>query len=368
MANARDILARRWKNTATFDVDENFDCGPPRPISAETVVKGWGWTLFSFDFVRSQAVFLLVSESADLTRAAFAYNAQFEKATEIALLDFDELLALTEAMADVPRLVQFFSIGHCGSTLLHHVFNRVPGVWCISEPVAFLNLAMNGSTVNADVQLKLARAALRLLLSFPGAAQADCVVVKHFSQSTTQLALLHEAQPKGLGLFLYRDALGWSNSHFHFVQKHGVGMDIAPDMRSFLWRIMSGGKPEDFLSGILDLQADQVTFDEMSAIAWWLHMLEYAEARRVDVPLLPLRYNELAKSPAETLAQLFVRLGFPLDSIAGTLTVFDTHSHAGTKTARSADDVDFTPENYERVRRILSRDAINTHPDLLLEA
>ncbi len=368
MAEIREILSRVWTRIVEFDVDRSFTCGPGQTIAAEAIVLGEGWSLFTFDFKRDIAVFLHTPAGTDLSQAPFVYNAQFERASHVALVGFDEFLAITEDLSDIQNLVQFFSTGHCGSTLLHHVFNRVPQVWCVSEPITFNALALNSGGLDESLKLKLARGALRLLARFPGAESADRIVIKHFSQSTTQIKLLSAAQPNSKNLFLYRDALAWTNSAYHFVQKYGTGMVVAKDQRSLLWRLLSGGMAETYLQDILDFDADVLRFDALSAVAWATQMQHFNDARDGGVKLYPLRYNELIAKREETIAQLFLYLGFPREAVASTLSVFEKDAHEGTRSARSSNDLHFNDENYAVVRKILSHPRTSIDPNVILSS
>jgi hypothetical protein len=367
MADVRRIASRVWTRIVEFDVDRSFTCEQNHIVADENVVLGQGWSLFSFDFQRRRAVFLRCPLEAALLTAPFVYNAQFEQATDVALVGFDDLLRITERLPDVKKLVQFFSIGHCGSTLLHHVFNRVPGVACISEPIAFNNLALGVGAVDDDLRLKLARAALRLLAYFPGVESADCIVVKHFSQSTTQLKLLRDAQPASRNFFLYRDANGWTNSLYHFVQNYGTAMAVTKDQRSLLWRIISGGMAENYLDGLLDLHADILHFDALSAVAWAAHIQHFYAVQSEGVALYAVRYDQILKERKAMLTQLFAYLELPVDAVAATLSVFENDAHAGTRSARRVDDLNFDAENYAVVRRMLAHPRIALDPDLLLQ-
>jgi hypothetical protein len=367
MAEVRKILARVWTRIVEFDVERSFTCDNARLIEPGAVVLGRGWSLFTFDFIRQCGVFLRCPDDAALVQAPFVYNAQFEQATDVAIVSFDELLLIADELPDISNLVQFFSIGHCGSTLLHHVFNRVPGVVCISEPIAFNALALNGGGVDNSLNLRLARAALRLLACVPGAETAECIVVKHFSQSTTQLKLLSAAQPQSKNLFLYRDALGWANSCYHFVQKYGVALEVSKEQRSLLWRILSGGLPESVLIGILDLHAETLTFDALSAVAWACHMQHYFKARGAGVALHTLRYNELLSNRHAVLNELFTHLCLPVREVEATLGVFERDAHEGTRSARTTTDLHFTAENYAVVTSILAHPKLRMPGDIILE-
>jgi D-alanyl-D-alanine dipeptidase len=367
MAQVMDIVGRTWTKIAEFDIERSFERGNSEEASPRLVVDEKGWTLFSFDVERQMAVFVDVGPDCNVSHAPFAYVSQFENAKRILLMGFDDVVDLAQALPRAPNLIQLFNIGHCGSTLLHHVFNHVPGVWCVSEPIAFINLALNREKLGDELVKSLAVAALKLVMRFPGADEATWVVVKHFSQSTAQMGLLHSAEPDGKAVFMYRDALSWSNSHYHFAQKHGATLDLSIDKRSFYWWIMSGGKSEDFLERVVDMKAERVGFDALSAMSWALHIQQFEDAKRSGVPLYALRYNELMEQREQTLNELFSHLGIPHGHVAATLKAFEIDAHQGTRTARRSDDLHFGPENYAVVEAILAHPRVSLDPHIRLD-
>jgi hypothetical protein len=361
-----DILGRGDFKIINFDSHRSFTLGPMQHAPSDIVLREPGWTLFSYDIKRSQAVFLDIGGDSDLSAAPFGYLVQFERARRLALVSFQELFALSEKIANPKNLVQLFNIGHCGSTLLHHVFNRAPGVWCISEPVCFVNMAMERASIDDATMHRLAQAGFRFLTLFKGASDADLMVVKHFSQSTTQLKTLHDAQPSGRSLFMYRDGKSWTNSIYHFAQKMGGKMIVDRDMRDFAWWIISGNSSQKELDGVVDMTADVVTFDTLAAVAWALHIKQYSEAIAVGVPMMAVRYNELTHDREKTVARIFQHCGISSDAVAQTLDAFDADSQEGTRTARSIAVSHFNDENYQRVAAVFAHPRIAIDPDLIL--
>jgi hypothetical protein len=361
-----DILGRDNFHLPDFDGHKNFTRGPSRSTPSDIVVSEPGWTLFSFDIEKSQAVFLDNCVGVDLSKVPFCHLVQYERAKRLALVSFSDLLGLAEKLPDPKSTVQLFNIGHCGSTLLHHVFNRAPGVWCISEPNWFFNLAMTRHNIDhASMQLML-RAGMRFLMLFEGAAKAEMIVVKQYSQLTTLFKAMHEAVPNTKSMFLYRDGKSWPNSFYHFLQKMGVGMVVPPDKRDFQWMMMSGNSPQRELEGVVDPHADVVTFDRVAGVAWALHVREYLEAIGNGVPMMAVRYNELNSDRINTIGRIFKYLGMPADLAATTLEAFDKDSHQGTQTARDKSELNFTEENYAHLAEIYANPRIAIDPDLIL--
>jgi Sulfotransferase domain len=361
-----DIVARGDMLIVNFDSHNGFTLSPARKESADIVVREAGWTLFSLDFKRSHAVFLDIGAHCDVSKAPFTYTEQFQTARRQALVAFDDFLMLAESIENPKNLVHLFNIGHCGSTLLHHVFNRVPGVWCNSEPMCFVKLAFERASLDQAMSHKLARACLRFMTLFPFAAAAEMIIIKHFSQTTMQMKLLHEAVPNTKSLFLYRDGKSWTNSFYHFVQKVGGAMIIPQDKRNFAWGIMSGNSPRSEIDGIVDLDAEVVTFDRVAAVGWAHHIKHYRKAVRDGVPMIAVRYNELNKEREKTIGRIFAHVGIATAEISETLHAFDEDSQLGTRLARDKSDLNFNDENYARVAEVFAHPRVAIDPDLIL--
>ncbi|MBC7676739.1 MAG: hypothetical protein H7173_11925 [Rhodoferax sp.] len=87
-------------------------------------------------------MFLDIGAAQDLSAAPFSYHLQYATARRILCLPFAGFIDLVLQIKLPARLVHLFNIGHCGSTLLHHVFNKAIGVWCLSEPLFMFDAAM----------------------------------------------------------------------------------------------------------------------------------------------------------------------------------------------------------------------------------
>ena len=160
------VLARRppvgWANL------DDFDLGPATPTPTRTVIDQPGWTLYGLDHARDLAVFTDLSPGTDLADSPFAYATQHRLARRVLTMSLAELEAVADLAPPVPRVILIFSIGRCGSTLLSHALNTVPGVWCLSEPDAFSTLILQHyhsrqrSGFPDDQIIRLIRACTRL--------------------------------------------------------------------------------------------------------------------------------------------------------------------------------------------------------------
>lgn len=354
MANVFKILDRRPFDFLSFDATAAFDLGSPVQLPESCVITDPGWTLFSFDFKRNEAVFLDIGEDCDLSVAPFSYQMQYARALRILVLPFVSVTALAGQIKTSARLVHLFNIGHCGSTLLHHVFNRAGGVWCLSEPLFSFDAAMRRDEFGEAALHDLLQAGLRFLELFPGASDADVIVVKHFSQATAQIPVYALANPTAKRLFLYREGNAWCNSVYHFAQRMGTELHLDRKSRHFIWWILSGGKSQDLLNGLVDMKADRVGFDELAAVAWVLQLRDDVLVACKDVQLLPLRYEELNTQRETMIKKVFAHCGIDPSHIPAALTAFDADAHAGSMTSREVPALDFGTESFAVLEQIFA--------------
>ena len=366
MAVAYDILDRRPFDMLSFDAVEAFDICVPVWVPESCVLGDVGWTLFSFDFKRAEAVFLDIGADCDLSAAPFSYDMQYDRARRLLRMPFADFIPLAAQTKPPARLVHLFNIGHCGSTLLHHVFNRAGGVWCISEPLFTFDAAMRRADGGGVALGDLVRAGLCFLRLFPGAMGADLIVVKHFSQTTTQIPVCLAAYPASRALFMYREGVAWCNSIYHFAQRMGGALQVPPDERDSKWWIVSGAKPISLLEGIVDMAADQVGFDELAAVGWVLHLRDDV-MQGAGAGIAKLRYEELIAHPAVMIGKVFDLCGIDRVHIPAALTAFAVESHAGTATSRAVPALDLDADCIRAIHRVFGHAKMRFPADTILE-
>ena len=261
-AQLHDVLATRkpigWANL------DDFDLGPATATPARIVIDQPGWTLYGLDHARDLAVFTDLPPGTDLADSPFAYATQHRLARRVLTMSLAELEAVADLAPPVHRLILIFSIGRCGSTLLSHALNTVPGVWCLSEPDAFSTLVMQHyhsprrSGFPDDQIIRLIRACTRLQFRPPSGRQADVFAMKFRSQAIFQADLYHRALPDAPCVFLYRDALGWANSVYSMMRQYDFPDTLTGPDRALAWSIFTAAADPAPLDGIIDFSAPQV--------------------------------------------------------------------------------------------------------------
>ncbi len=367
MGRLASVTGRGGDRVFMGDMVANLTVGRFADAPDGLVLTEPGWTLFSLDFETSEAVFVDVGATADLVSAPFCYQAQYGAARRLMRLPFAAFESLSRQVPKGAPLIQLFNIGHCGSTLLHHVFNRSGAAWCVSEPLFTFDLAMRRHDLSAAALRDLMRAGLSFLRRFPGAADADRLAVKHFSQATTIFAACHDAEPAASHLFLYRDGESWCNSVYGFAQRIvGMPLVVPPERRAFGWWIISGNVDPARLEGIVDMTAAEVTLDRFSAVAWALHIKACRQAMAAGMPMLPVRYEDFGADRTGALNRIFAHCGLSVSAVARGLAAFDADSHAGTATASAVPALPLPQEAYARIRATFAHRSLGVRGDEVL--
>ena len=354
MITVHEVLSRRGDYRLVNTTAHQFlELGPGVDCEFENALCGNGWTLFELDYDREQAVFLNVGADTNLFEVPFSYRAQITLARQLAYVDFSTFENY-EKVFSRNKVIQLYNIGHCGSTLLHHVINMSGEAWDISEPKFLFDIAMSRNRLPFDRQVALARAGLKLLSCFPLAEQKPALVLKHFSQCTKLYHIFAAAMPESKALFMYRDAFNWCNSIYGFAQRMGMPSLMPYERRSFTWWVQSGGVPESYLEGLVSLQGENLKYEELAACAWALHMEEFLSARNAGLGFLAFRYNELMQDRKATLEKIFAYCGFDPSSVLRSLDAFDHDSHEGEETAHDRSVRKLGPEAETTISKILS--------------
>lgn len=369
-ARLHAVIAQRtpvgWANL------DDFDLGPGSDVASRIVIDQPEWTLYGLDHARDFAVFTDLPPGTDLADSPFAYATQHRLARRVLTIPLAELEAVADLAPAAPRVILIFSIGRCGSTLLSHALNTVPGVWCLSEPDAFSNLVLQHYDSPArsgfadDQVIRLIRACTRLQFRPPAGRQADVFAMKFRSQTLFQADLYRRALPDAACVFLYRDALGWSNSVYSMIRQYGFPDTVTGAHRSLVWSIFTAAADPAPMAAVIDLSAPELPSELALGPAWSCNMAEYTRHLDAGVPFLALRYNEFNRDREASIARLLRHCGLPEAYAAAALQAFETDSQSGTHLSRDVTTDRLTPDRLARLAALMKRLPAYSDPDLIL--
>lgn len=366
MLSVRQVLNQKNYDFTKMDAEEGFELGPPVLTDASILLHQPGWTLYEFDFPENRAIFVDIGPSGDVINVPFAYSAQMRLAKRWAAVDLDIFLKLSEEIRTPHRFLQFLNIGHCGSTLLHHVFNATGIVADISEPKFTRDIAMNRKSLLREKQIELAKAGLKFLTLFPYANACDVISVKHFSQGTKIFDIWHEADSTAKTIFIYRDAVSWCNSNYGFWQRWGMPAPMPLSERHFVWGTESGNEGNEYLDGLVDFDSEVLTFADLATCSWALHVEEFLHARQNGLNALAVRYNELVSDRLPTIQAIFDFCEIAPKDMKKVLQVFEADAHEGELTAHSKRVQDLATDDFLKILNILKKPRMGLSSDIMI--
>lgn len=364
-ARSSPIVGRNKAIEVSYPAVGDFSAGEAEPVSPRIVLDEAGWSPYAIDAERQEVAFVRLPAGTDLAVAAFAYIEQYRHADRLLIMPLASVLELAERLP-LPKAIWIFSMGRCGTTLASHALNGSDVVWSLSEPGVFDFRGLEGlRNAGADPSAAIA-ACVKLFFARRPQAERTVLSIKLRSQGIFNAELFRAATPQSRSVFMYRDALGWVNSFYHFIQSLGVPDELDHDVRDFTWGFISGDRPLAVLGRYADLDLPTTGFDRIFAVGWIIHLEAYLRALQAGTPFLALRYNEFNAQREASVRALFHHCALPESGVARALEAFGRDSQEGTVIERREGRKTLTPDNASVVRSILARSGTFADPDLIL--
>ncbi|BCJ76248.1 sulfotransferase family protein [Catellatospora sp. IY07-71] len=318
MAELRALVDRSKPYPLAVASPADLRCEPVASVDPRVVMTDPAYSLYCLDHDDRRALF--TRTGTDPARAPFYFLAQYEQATEVVALSYDELHALP---TPEPRGVFLHSTGRCGSTLVAAALAGPGGLVGVSEPDALTQLVALAPRLAEGELRELARSCVRVL------SRGRPVVIKPRSFVIELAALLHEECPAFAAVFLYRDPLAWARSTARAFAAYDPALVTDP------------AAVQDRLGTLIPLVARwrgrtrRLLSPEEVMACQWVSQLERALAlRHRGVDLFTATYEDLQADPHAVLAALFAHCGLPAPD--GLDPILAEDAQAGTALSRAA--------------------------------
>lgn len=348
-------ITARSKMTFDFCKMADFTFGPGQDVAAELAISSPDWTLYCLDFTEDKALFVELPPGSNLDKPVFIHEMQFQEGRRAIAVPLDDLEALASKLPPLPKLAFLFNIGRCGSTLAGRILAQLPGVWSLSEPDCYTNLAMARRTVPPERAKALIAASTRLMCRPPLGVDVDTVVIKLRSEPIMIAELVVQALPEARYLFLYRDAEGYVNSLGKFVQRIMGEQYIVPESWRVVWHIISINGPLSLLDHYFDKPASQLLPAEIHTMTWLIRMDGYLAALGHGVSFQALHYRDLNSDRRLSTARLLEGCGISTEYLDLALNGFDKDAHAGSTSDNTHQAKSLTDDDRMVIRAMLKR-------------
>jgi hypothetical protein len=358
VATVLEIVARKQERNGDLPVE--FDLREAGSVDAEIVLRAPNTSLYAVAADLRRALFAELPPEVDITLAPFSRVAQFEHARRLIAVSFEELERLADSVPQPERLIFFYNTSRSGTTLLHHMLNRIEGVASLAEANFFVNLLWQrefgkldfGPTTIADV--------LRWSLRMQAWHYADRTLVFKLRHSELQLLpVIDEVAPDNERIMLYRDALSVGASWKQQYRDWGWDRDYS--VEELGERFMVTPATQEMLQSWLDASQLSAFPAEVAVLSMWIDgIVPYLDAEQRGVPFFTLRYDDLVAEPQRMLRKLLSHLALPVDGIDLALGVLAEDSQAGTEMAQKQGRPNRTALDSDEMRRIT--DLLAMHP------
>jgi hypothetical protein len=329
MATVWEILARKQERNGSLS--EEFELREGAQTAPDSVLRAPNTSLYSVDPNLRVAVFADLPPEVDITAAAFSRIAQFEQARRLIAVPFEELERLAESVPQPEQMVVFYNTARSGTTLLHHMLNRIDGVACLAEANFLVNLRWHRDFAKLDFGPAAFADVLRWCLRMQAWRYADrTLVFKLRNSEAPLLPVIDEVLPDSRRIMLYRDALAVGGSWKQQYVEWGWDRDYSLDELGERFLVTPG--TQDVLRRWLDASPLSALPSEIAVLSMWIDgIVPYLDAQQRGVPFFALRYDDLVAQPERMLRKLLAHLELPADGIDHALAVLPEDSQAGTE-------------------------------------
>lgn len=363
-ANLHEIIDRQQSFAgAVRDIsDFILNCG--REVSPDAVLASPDWSLYAIDVETERALFVELPAGTDLAQAAFVYMTQYALARRVIIMSLDQMVALSERVSLPENFGILFSTGRCGSTLASRILAQIPDVWSLSEPDVFENLAFARFLIPQGRMIELIRAATRLVFRPPVGRDIRTFVIKPRSESIVQAPEFAKAVPQSRNVFMYRDAEGYVNSLYQFVQKM-VGHDVffSPAIDNLGWPFTSVNAPPELLDNFFPEGRDKAGTSETMAVGWVLRIRAYLDAVEQGLRMQPLHYRDLNTNRRSETARMLQGFAISLDHLDLAMKGFEEDSQKGTGGDRALPAIPMDEVQRARIKELIERWGMKSYED-----
>jgi hypothetical protein len=347
-----EIREKRKANPLYLASPDDFTSSKIGEVDLSTVATDPTISLYSLDHAARWAWFVQVPEGTDITAAAFMYAAQYDHAQRLLSVPYDVLHRIASDINLRDPLVFIHSTGRAGSTLVSKAFEEMGAVTSLSEPDVYTQAVALRSRGVPDGEIRDLLASATRILFNPAFTRGSKLNVVKFRSMCIQLGdLLFESFPHAGNLFLYRDLAPFIRSWVRALPFDELPSAVRRDVIAISAPLMP------LLAEELRHRTD-ISGIERNCLSWLSIMQAHDRLARDGIPMLPVRYEDLAADSTRVFRTILDYLGLPPERAQGALRAFERDSQAGSVLSReevARRDLTIDDRQWEMVRDLVRR-------------
>ncbi len=311
-------------------------------VNPEYVLKHKNATLMAVE--KDYALFAVSDPSVDVydsQKFSFLFMADYEQAKELVIIPIKSFHRLADELGDpkVPVAMTAMTT-RCGSTLLTQMLNRVPGVRCMSEPWATVNVheLRSMGLVTPEESRQLLKSAIRLHCKLEPKSEVKLVFLKMTAFNGPQFVDFGQLFPQFKFFFNTRHPVPSMKSLKTVVSTVTADLYMVLGIR---WRelvkmnfCISYDSKYNHVAERYSRWMPNLPTDALGIMLYSFSILAYFENK--DLYDHVILYENLSSNPEEEVTKIFNILGLSHDHVPKALGALKKDSQNGTWVKRGA--------------------------------
>ncbi len=319
-------------------------------VHPEVVLRHKNMTLMSVE--KEYALFAVSDPRVDVydpTKFPFVAFDQYRQAEKMIVVPIKSFHRLADELGDPKVPVAMMGMtARCGSTLLIQMFNRVPGIRVLSEPIATISiheLRMSGK-VTVEESKRLLKSAIRLQCKIEPGSGVERIFFKLMLKHAHQMTDTGELFPQMKFFFNTRHPVptlksGLIGGHGRIHKTLYVRLGIVWFEQLALGFNISYNPKYDHATKDIGGLIPKIKPEEFGVLSYSMSVLSYFENKSMFGRAI--LYENLSKDPKGELEHMFDKVGLSREHIPAALEAMKKDSKSGADFVRGK-DIELNPE------------------------
>jgi hypothetical protein len=352
--NAKTLIIKSKNKSYSLGIPylADFEYQEGEIIDINIILEKSNISLYCLDFSQKWAIFVETPAAIDLYQFPFFYQAQYNHAQKLIRISFADLIEITKKLEIPQKLLLIYSVGRCGSTLLHSAFNQVKNTVSFSEPGVYSQLIImrqwDGSN-DVEISILIESCTKILCKSSESNHNLQNWVIKFRSYDIEIADLLFKHFPEAKIIFLSRDIKTWMKSMFR------------ASLGEFPNTVESLQEMQNECSQIIALIANYkqnkpLSYVKMLTLGWISIMQRYRSFQEQGISSLAVRFEDLTIAPQKVITEILNYCDIPVTDFSQIFESLNQDSQSDTVLSQAnlkKQQIELTEDDLNEIRETL---------------